>query len=301
LQYWDSVKQSLDDMASASGRSGDKGKSSVIGKLAKDLRSHLDTVVPEYQQARGVSASFFNADNAIDAGEKFATKTMGNKDARLAIQAMSAPERQAFQEGFVSKYLDKLDSIGDRQNIVGKLANSRQEREKLAMALGPNQAQQLEAFLHLENVMDAPRLAMGNSTTARQLVELGLAGGVGTITSHGSPRSDPVGFLAGALAMHGVTRGAGMVDQRLQRTIAEMLVSRDPSVVQNALAQVANHPGMMGSLRSFSARVASVMGRNARAALPGATAGMNAAQVPPPPPSGIGPLRGSMAGNYPTK
>jgi hypothetical protein len=272
LQYWDSVKQSLDDMASSANRSGDNGKASVYGTLASDLRNHLDTMVPQYQQARGVAATFFKANDAIDAGEKFATQNFANNAAQRAVNQMTPQELQAFQEGFVSRYLDKIESTGDRQNIVGRLANSPAERQKLEIALGPQNARQLEAYLHLENIMDQPRLAMGNSTTARQIVELGLATGAGTLNAHGNPFADPQGFLTGALTTYGAARGANAVNQRLARTIAEMLVSRDPAVVQNALSQVAHTPALLQGLRRASSRIS---GR----ALPGAAAGTVAAQT----------------------
>jgi hypothetical protein len=45
-------------------------------------------------------------------------------------------------------------------------------------ALGPEKARKLEAYLNVESPMNALRGAVrGDSTTARQLFELGLAGG----------------------------------------------------------------------------------------------------------------------------
>ena len=118
---------------------------------------------------------------------------------------------------------------------------------------------------------------MGNSTTARQLVQMGLAGtGGGFLASHGNPVSDPINFLTGALtgvaATHGVSRITGSVNQRLARQIAEMLVSDDPAVIHNALEQVAHTPAMLQNLRRASTRLS---GR----ALPGAAAGTAASQT----------------------
>lgn len=276
LQYWDYVKRGLDEIGNSADRSGLNDTASLAKQFSQQLRGELDAAVPEYRQARGVAAQFFGANDAIDAGEKYATQNFANDATRQAVSQMTPPELQAFREGFVSRYLDKIESTGDRQNVVNRLANSPAERQKLEIALGPQNARQLEAFIHLENVMDQPRLAMGNSTTARQLVELGLAGSAGTINSHGDPFSDPARFLAGALAGYGLARGAGAVNQRLASTIAQMLVSRDPAVVQNALTQVAHNNALMQSLRRASSRIS---GR----AVPGATAGTVAAQTQPLP------------------
>ncbi len=53
--------------------------------------------------------------------------------------------------------------------------------EQIQIALGPQRATELESMLRVENVMNMARGAVqGNSTTARQLFEMGLAGGAGS-------------------------------------------------------------------------------------------------------------------------
>ncbi|HVT27654.1 MAG TPA: hypothetical protein VHE81_06510 [Lacipirellulaceae bacterium] len=272
LQYWDYVKRELDELGSSAATGGQRETSGLARQFARQLRGELDNAVPQYRQARGVAAQFFGADNALEAGETYATQNFSNNVTRRAVAQMTPAEMQAFQEGFVSRYLERVNRTGDRQNLVNRIANSPAEREKLEIALGPQNARELEAFLHLESIMDQPRMAMGNSTTARQLVELGLAGGAGTLNTHGNPLSDPAGFLTGALIGYGAARGVRAVDQRLARQIAEMLVSRDPNLVQSALSQVAHHPRMLQSLRRASSQIS---GR----AIPGAVSGTTAAQT----------------------
>ena len=69
-----------------------------------------------------------------------------------------------------------------------QIANSDAAREQMDIALGPQRATELQDFLHVETVMDAARSAVqANSTTAQQLVELGLAGGAGTFESARRP------------------------------------------------------------------------------------------------------------------
>lgn len=272
LQYWDYVKRELDEIAGAATNGGQRETAGLARQFARQLRGELDQAVPEYRQARGVAAQFFNADNALEAGETYATQNFSNNATRRAIAQMNPHEMQAFQEGFVSRYLERINQTGDRQNIVNRLANSPAEREKLEIALGPQNARELEAFLHLESIMDQTRVAMGNSTTARQLVELGLATGAGTLNTHGNPLSDPGGFLTGALMGYGAARGVGAVNQRLASNVAQLLVSRDPAAIQNALSQVAHTPAMLQNLRRASTRLS---GR----ALPGAAAGTVASQT----------------------
>jgi len=58
--------------------------------------------------------------------------------------------------------------------------------------------------------------------------------------------------------------------------VAQLLVSRDPAAIQNALSQVAHTPAMLQNLRRASTRLS---GR----ALPGAGAGTVASQSLPQP------------------
>lgn len=256
LQYWDAVKQELDNIVSKAKAVNDKQAVDLASGLVRTLRNELDQVVPQYASARGVAAQFFGADDALTAGELFAKggSRYSVNEAQKAVAKMAPEERAAFQEGYVSELLTKINQTGDRRNIVGRLANSPDERKRLAIVFGPNKARELEAFLHIEQLMDLPRAALGNSTTARQLVELGLAGGAGSLFTSGS-LTDPSGWILGALTRYGVGAGKQVIDQRMARNIAEMLASRDPAVFQRGVQQAAYGPTLQ-ALRNISAAIA---------------------------------------------
>lgn len=266
LQFWDAVKRELDSVAGKAGRSGDNALASDAGQMARRLREHLDTLVPEYATARGTAANYFHADNALEAGQMFARGGQHDiAEVGRIVGRMSPQEQRLFREGFVSDFISKVESSADRRNLVQRFANSPAERQKLDIALGPQRAREMEAFLHIENVMDLPRGAMGNSTTARQLVELGLAGGVGALATGGNPL-DPKALTIAALT-YGARRGQGALNERMARRIAEMLVSRDPQVMQRALRLVGQHPSAVNSLRSFSQAVTRLSASGAGSAM----------------------------------
>jgi len=102
---------------------------------------------------------------------------MNSRQIRAGLDKMAPVEKKLFQDGFVDQYVRMVRESGDRRNILNSIANSPAARERIAMALGPQRAKELESFLHVEGIMDRARTALGNSTTARQLVEPGLAGG----------------------------------------------------------------------------------------------------------------------------
>ena len=200
LAFWDATKKELDDAASAAARAGRNGEAGIIGDLARSLRNELDAAVPSYAQARAGAAHFFGAQDALEAGQNFVNRNMTATEARRALSQMTPTERQLFQDGFVSRFMETLNQIGDRRSILNKIADSPAAREKLEVALGRQRAAELEAGLRVEGIMDLARGAVqGNSTTARQLAELGLAGGAYGFSGGVSNPMDPGAVMNAAI------------------------------------------------------------------------------------------------------
>jgi len=260
LQFWDATKRELDDAAQAAARSGRTGEASVIGDLSKKLRSELDAQVPSYANARQGAAHFFGASDALEAGQNFVTAKMENGQARAAVAKMSPTEKQLFQDGFVSQLVSHLNETGDRRSILNKISDSPAARERLHIALGPQKANELEANMRVEGIMDLARKAVqGNSTTARQLVELGLAGGAAGTGGVGAYNLDPKQMTYAAIA-GAFIGGKHHVDVRLAQRVAEMLVSKDPKVLLRGAQVVAKDAKMLNNMRAFDRRVAALGG-----------------------------------------
>jgi hypothetical protein len=115
---------------------------------------------------------------------------------------------------------------------------------------------------------------MGNSTTARQLAELGMAGGVleggwnsgwdyRTMLTHGlmgaigggalvhSPRIGPVTETVAG----GMRRFAGKVDQGTAKYVAELLTSNDPTKLAQGIALAAKNQKLLDNLKAFATRM----------------------------------------------
>jgi hypothetical protein len=265
LAFWDATKRELDDAAREAARKGRNGEAGVIGDLARTLRTELDTHVPAYEQARAGAAHFFDAGNALEAGQNFVAKNMSASEARSALARMSPQERQLFQDGFVSRFVENLNQTGDRRSILNKIAESPAAREKLNLALGRNRAADLEAGLRVEGIMDLARRAVqGNSTTARQLAELGLAGGAYGFSGGVSNPLDPSAVLNAAL-VYGAARGRNAINERLSRRVAEMLASNDPRVLTRGIQTIARNQTMFNSIRAADRGLARVGGSEAPA------------------------------------
>lgn len=255
LRFWDQVKRELDKQATPEARS-----------FAYTLRNHLDDLTQDpatgessYQAARQGAAHFFGAENALDAGQNFVSSKLDNGAARDALQKMTPNQRKLFQDGFVSRFVDQLNEVGDRRSALNSIAQSPAARERLNIALGPQKSQELEAGLRVEHVMDLARSAVqGNSWTARRLYDLGLAGGSG-LGAIGAYNTDPKEAALGAV-MAAVASGGKHIDQRVARNVAQLLVSQDARKLLQGIRLVARNKNIMDNMRAYDRKVAAVGG-----------------------------------------
>ncbi len=260
LQYWDQVRRELSDSARRAGYGTEESKR--LGGFAKSLNTELDKQVPEYANARQSAASFFGAQDALEAGKNFVGGGQRYKipEVQSALAKMSPSERKLFQDGYVSRFVEKIDNTKDRGNMLNQIAQHEPARKEMELALGHQKAAEFEARLRVEGIMDKARGAVqGQSTTARQLTELGLAGGLGGIgLYHESPGEMGTAALA-AVFLHGKNK----VNAKLAKHVAQMLASSDPIVIQRGLKHVARSQKMTDALRAAGPRLAAVAGEQA--------------------------------------
>jgi hypothetical protein len=240
LQYWDTVKKNLDKL-------GPEGAA-----WARTLRDHLDTQVPEYNSARGFAANFFGERDALDAGRKLAGKRVDPETIRASMRKMDPHEQELFREGYASDWADRVvGNISETRDITKAMFNSPNERERARAVFGDAGMKKMEARMSLETIMNGARNAMGGSTTARQLIEAGLAGGA-LGGYEGYQNFGPLGALAGAttgaaagrmaiphLLQTEIAAGArkliGKVDAKTAANVARLLTSDDPRQLAQGL------------------------------------------------------------------
>lgn len=233
-----------------------KSGAGEVGTAYKNLRSELldmmDAVNPHYKQARAGAAAAFGADDAVDAGKVFARSTRNTPEMSEAIKKMSPEELKAFKTGFASEIIDRIKSTNDRSNVIRSVFQKPEMREKLTLAFGKPKADELEAFVRIEGVMDQLRGAMGNSTTARQLYELGLVGG-GNIAASGYSlyTGDPT-VAAITAAATAARYGKGKADERTMMAIAKLLTSTDKNAITRVAANASISNKYMNALRTLT-------------------------------------------------
>lgn len=229
LQFWDYVKQELDGMANVAARSGDKGRASAIRDITRSLRNELDTQVPSYAEARQGAAKFFQAEDALEAGRKFVTQSKDLRFAAKAMSRMNPVERETFKTGFAAELSEKLGQVSDRRNVINQIFGSPNARKKVELVFGRQGAQEIQQFVKLEAAMDMMRSAMGGSSTARQIFEMGLGAGGGYLTT-----GDFAGIMTGAALARGTGYIANKAEERVMREVAKILISGDRKLLAPA-------------------------------------------------------------------
>jgi hypothetical protein len=258
LQFWDLTRRELSDAAIKAGPGTTEARR--YQTFAKALNAELDKLVPSYANARAGAARFFGAEDAMQAGQQAVTSKMNNGEMRAAVAKMSPQERQLFQDGFVDRFVQQIREVGDRRSVLNQIATSPAARERLSIALGTQRSKELEAMLRVEGVMDLARSAVqGNSTTARQLSELGLAGGV---YGYESFNGDPQAAMKAAL-VYGAARGHRVLDERVAQQVAKLLTSNDLNQLNKGIKLIANKQTLLQSMRRADAALAAIVGRGA--------------------------------------
>lgn len=248
LEFWNQVKINLQRAYEDSVSSPTRAR--AIQQLKNKLVENLDARVPEYKTARSGAALFFGTDNAVDAG-RIAARTAGKvPEFTKAIGKMNQFEREAAQIGYASELLDGIRKSGDNRNLLlNSLFNTPDGRARNVLFLGEQNAAKLEAYARVEGLVDKLRTAVtGNSNTAQQLAAMG-AFSVGGWALSGADIS-PNALLAAAVPWALKTMGK-KGNEQVMRSIAEMLTSQDPKVLDKVIRNAALSQTHMEALRAL--------------------------------------------------
>jgi hypothetical protein len=244
LQYWDYIKRALDQAGTPTSR-----------QFAHVIRNDLDQLVPSYKAARESASHikfFEGAPNAYDAGQAFLNKGVQfGPEARARLAAMDPREQNLFRDGYLQAVVARIEKTG-RLDAITRIQRSRGAQQEMNAALGPQGFSEVEGMVRLHDLMErAFKETSGNSTTARQLIEYGLASGAGGLVG-----GLFTGGLPGAVAGAALLASRRAVNDRMARRIADLLVKDDPASFANAAQLLSRDQRMMDNLRALGARLA---------------------------------------------
>lgn len=263
LKFWDVVHRELADSVNKGFKDAEKGNASAMSDLHRALLKELDSMVPEFGAARSTAAKFFGATDAAEAGAKFVTENVNLAAAGRELAKMSDAERQLFRISFMSELADKVSRVRDRTNVINQaFVDSPAAKGKIALAIGPKEAREFEALLRVETEVDKLRARLGGSMTSRNVQHLahgaGGATAVGLFEMAKEGDIDPKSIFFGAILVGGVRGAAHRLDARVAEKVADMLISKDPTIFAKGIATVAREPKLLDALRATanaSARV----------------------------------------------
>ncbi|UVK39926.1 hypothetical protein LHFGNBLO_001341 [Mesorhizobium sp. AR10] len=255
LQFWDYTKRELDDAAKAARRQGRDSEAGTLENLSATLRGELDKAVPQYANARQGAATFFGAEDALEAGKKFVGLSKSIPETKQALAKMTTEERDAFAVGFASQLKDTINTVRDKTNVIDRLYGTPEARQKIELALGPNKAREFEGFARVENVMDQLRGAMGNSSTARQLKELGMASAAGGAA--GFATGDWKAGLTTGLLVRGARAYGSKIDESMAKSMAGLLLSDNPNNIKMAIAAAGRNQKALDTVSAMEKFIAS--------------------------------------------
>lgn len=253
LRFWDQVKRNLDgDIDKAmSPMARNRELSADLVAIKTKLVTALDNAVPQYRTARQGAAAFFGAEDAVDAGRRFANQPRLVPEARQAFSRLRPVERESFQIGFASELVDRIKSVGDRSNVINQVFKSPAMREMIELVFGGGRARELEAYVRVEDIAERLRAAMGNSTTARQLMEMGIGAGAGAAFTGG----DWKGALTGAAAARGARFVGQKLDDRVMQEVSRLLLAGDEQALRRAIHNATLSENWMQALDAIGVRL----------------------------------------------
>ncbi|MBP6228536.1 MAG: hypothetical protein KA472_11440 [Pseudomonadales bacterium] len=269
LEMWDQMKRVIDGYVKKAERYGDTQEVARLTSLRNTMRDELDAAIPTYKGARSTAERYFDAEDALDAGQKFASPrgAYQNEKAREAIDKMNQFDRDMFERGFIDRTLAEIHEKGINRDVVAKFRTPAMQ-ERLEIALGPDKAEKFATMLEAERTVDFLRGAFGNSTTARQLAQMmgqgALASGIGGLGG-ALYSQDPMGALVGALTGMAVRKGAAnmgrQLDMKVAEEVAKRLMSRDVEVYARGIKMLQSNPTMRDNLLKFGEQIPT-MARN---------------------------------------
>jgi hypothetical protein len=168
LQFWDYVKRGLDDQIGPAYRAGENDRAASLVQLKNKLLGELDSAAPSYAAARRTAFDAFGASDALEAGENFTrmAPTAKTADLKASLAQMTQAQRDIFGQGMASQMAQTAMNANARRNVIS-MFNSPEMAQRLQLGMGSQKANEVEAFLRRESIMDMLRPAVtGNSSTA---------------------------------------------------------------------------------------------------------------------------------------
>jgi len=272
LGLLDAMKRRLDSMGQVAARAGDNDTAAQATSLARTLRQQTDAALggPEYSNARALREQAYRTEEAYQTGADLARPRI-DLDAPARARGgprMQGPVRPEVGQGYAAEMAEAILNRRGTADSLNRLYAPMQQ-EAMDAALQGNAAG-VRRQLETERVFgDTHRALTGNSTTARQLAEMGAVGVAGAGLGYAGgldPTQAGVAGVAAALARKG---GAAVVnkvrsgnEERVAQEIARILIARGvPTTPQSVSVALSDPRRSQEIARMLAATGGSAAGR----------------------------------------
>lgn len=168
LQGWQYVKERLDDMVDAAYRGGNGKAGEAIKGVRSRLLAELDSLNPDFAQARSKWAGAAQFEEMMGSASKFMTAPAGEFE--NMVKGLSKIDREAVKVGAIQAIEDRVERGSWTQDVGKFFRTPAMERKMKALFNDPKEyaafQNKLKVITEKQKTFDAVR---GNSATARRL------------------------------------------------------------------------------------------------------------------------------------
>lgn len=241
-QHADLIKRGLDSMIQShtddvTGKMDEEGR--AIGKLKRSILKRIDDINPDFAKARAAYAGPSASIDAVNSGKKLLSSNPSDMDELLDdFDHLPAGAKDFYRLGVVQGIKDRVASGVEGTDVAKKFFSNRHMRDKLQHVF-PDAASYDKFEKNMLNeikIRDAKNAILGNSATARRLIEHANAMGVDT------DMVGDVAHLAAGNPLPIITRLArhwgrlkNVLDPATTKAMADMLYETDPAKQQAAI------------------------------------------------------------------
>ena len=232
LSVLDETKKTLDGLGQPNLGQPQTNEQAIASLLAKRVRDRTDQALPEYGGARQLAQNLRQQEDAISLGAQGAKPRVASDFSRQ-VGDVSPEFKGDVAQGYASGKIDQILNKRSTAGVTDALFGSPRQQEALRSALGPRAAG-VEGQITIEKAFANTHKALtGNSTTARQMAEMGLSSATGAglgYAAGGDMQSAGAGAIAGALMRKGVPamtqRISANKNAALSPLVAQLLMGR---------------------------------------------------------------------------
>ena len=237
FKVFDSLKQEIDDAASAATRSGKGSESRLFTNLAQDLVAKLDDVSPKDQAGRSIYGlardAYAGPSRIMDAAELGAKALREDvTDLTAQMRNMSASEMDAFRVGAMQALRDQVGTQSGQTRMMNMWKEPKTQRQ--LRAIFGNDFRAFSAAVARESRLRPMEAAgRGSQTAARQA---GMADiDVSPVTGAVNVASAAGAGIPGAQLLNAVAPMVGRVTtpEPVRNEIGRILLSRDQQELLN--------------------------------------------------------------------